>query len=948
MKKIYFCVSLALAGLMTACVDKNEAVDADSKPSWLGGSIYQELKEPQLLEGTFNDFVRLIDDLGMTETLNRTGSVTVFPANDEAFGRFYQSNDWGVTRYEDLSRSQKSLLLSNAMINNALLLNMLSNVSNTSSAVEKGVAVKHEINASVTDTVQVVTAADIPQGGDLWDYFKERGGKYLVPNAQDLGSAVPMMVHFTREHMLKNNITTTGDNSDFAILTGKPYQDGMAYVFDKEVVKGDVTCMNGYVHQVADVIVPPGNMTQVLRADKDATYFSRMLDYFSGAYPNQNVLNLYNAARLNQGLPEVDMVYDLRYVNSSKYPQDVHPQTTRPDGTSVPSSQRLSFDPGWAQYSPNVKSGNIDYALADIAAMFVPTDKAFEDFFLDGGKGAYLFDLYGKYKYAENTRDHLAENLDSLYKERPDIVCEFVNNLMKSSFVESVPSKFDFVQNDVSDYMGVTLDLVNRRADGKYDIKIANNGVIYKMTRMYSPAVYESVMGPAAVYPDMSVMGRAVKDDENMKVSFHYYLKAMKSNFAFFIPDNDAFDRYYVDPIYLGHDEHRVLRFIPDTKNFITCYAYEYDSETNVVGNILNNGAEVPQSEWQSLMVDILNYHTVVLDSTEVFGTNEYYKTKHGGEIRITGTAVGSQVMSGQQIDNGVTPAAITEVFSDKQNGVTYRIDRLIESPRNGVATTLRSHSVFSEFYDLCMKMGSTEGRSMMVWCGISNKADEFGKVELDTYSIFSQSRGTGKNIVANCSLDELGNVRMFNTYNYTLYAPNNTAMQQAYSDGLPKWEDIENIYEQNVDLADTDPSAVSAKQTLRTKFDQLKKFLRYHFQSTSIYADNVVNRGKTSEFDTFSPNDQGIALRLTVSGGSKQLTVVDEARQAHRINAADGTHLSNIMARDYWLDKPRAEATDLYTSSFCVVHEISEVLNPWKSTDADSPWTSAGSRAKK
>ena len=78
MKKIFFCVSLALAGLMAAC--KEEVVDADSKPGWLGESIYQELRnpDPSRLTGTFDTYLRLVDDLGLAETLDRTGSKTVF------------------------------------------------------------------------------------------------------------------------------------------------------------------------------------------------------------------------------------------------------------------------------------------------------------------------------------------------------------------------------------------------------------------------------------------------------------------------------------------------------------------------------------------------------------------------------------------------------------------------------------------------------------------------------------------------------------------------------------------------------------------------------------------------------------------------------------------------------------------------------------------------------
>ena len=131
MKKLFFCVTLALSGLMTACVDKNEAVDAESKPEWLGESIYQELKNPTHLTGTFSTYLRLIDDLGLAEMLNRTGSKTLFPANDEAFSRFFQSNSWGVTSYEQLSTAQKKMLLYNSMLDNAILVGMLSNVSNT-------------------------------------------------------------------------------------------------------------------------------------------------------------------------------------------------------------------------------------------------------------------------------------------------------------------------------------------------------------------------------------------------------------------------------------------------------------------------------------------------------------------------------------------------------------------------------------------------------------------------------------------------------------------------------------------------------------------------------------------------------------------------------------------------------------------------------------------------
>jgi hypothetical protein len=81
MKKLISGFSLLFVGLLVAsCVDKHEEVDEESRPDWLGGSIYEELSTRQSgqLEGTFTTYLRLVDDLGYGETLSRTGSKTVF------------------------------------------------------------------------------------------------------------------------------------------------------------------------------------------------------------------------------------------------------------------------------------------------------------------------------------------------------------------------------------------------------------------------------------------------------------------------------------------------------------------------------------------------------------------------------------------------------------------------------------------------------------------------------------------------------------------------------------------------------------------------------------------------------------------------------------------------------------------------------------------------------
>lgn len=914
MKRFFFCISLAVAGLMTACVEKNEVVDADSKPSWLGESIYQELKNPRQLTGTFATYLRLVDDLGYSEILARTGSKTVFPANDDAFVRFFQSNDWGVSSYEQLTTAQKKLLLYSSMLDNALLVSMFSNVSSSSTSVTNGIAMKHQTSISLIDSIEYVAdASQMPRFNKYWDAYRQNGNIYTVSDATR-----PMMVHFTREHMLNNNITTKGDDSDFAILTGTPYEDGMAYIFGDQIINNDITCQNGYIHQMKDVIVPPGNMAQVVRGDQETGFFSQVLDYYSAPYENQSLTDSYNAWAEENGQPTIDVIYEVRYFNN----QSTHRQNVDPDGNVV--SELLSFDPGWNQYSNDQGTSGLDLSIADIGAMFVPTDKAFSDFFCEGGDGAYLIDLYGKYTDNENNVTHLAENLDSLRAKRPDILTKFVNNLMSKSFVETVPSKFSTILSDASEYKGISTDILSRKSDGGYDIRFANNGVIYKMTEMIAPDEFQSVMAPSSVYPDMQVMNWAVQDDSKMRVSFHYYLMAMRANYAFFIPDDAAFEAYYVDPVYLKHDQPRVLKFYYDPKfpaQPVRCIAYAYNPETNEVGQVLNNGGNVDVADWSSQMIDIMNYHTVVLEDGEVLGMNKYYKTKHGGAVMLTGMSEGSQVKSGRQIDNGMEPSTITKVYPEK-NGTAFRINHIIAAPTNSVSKTLKSYDRFSEFNRVCAGFSNSR---LLSWAGISAETGDLGISEQDAYIIFTTTR----NGIDGSSLDdEGGNVKMFNTFNYTLYAPNNEAMQKAYAAGLPSWDDISQL------MADATNNFVEGdelermKEQAREKIDQLRDFARYHFQNTSVYADNRV---ATSKYSSLSTDELGLALELKVSGGSGKLQVTDGAGQTHTIDANDSSHLSNLMARDYWLNTNRTSASSIYTTSFCVVHEISEPLNSGK-----------------
>ncbi len=959
MKKFFFCVSLVLTGLMTSCVDKYEEVDAESRPSWLGSSIYAELKNPgsnSKLKGTFNTYLKLVDELGYKEVLNQTGSKTVFPANDEAFDRFFGKDDgipdniWGVKDYSELSIAKKKLLLYSSMLDNALLLGMLPNVSNGTAEPSKGQALKHETSIHITDSIQHIVSKDsMPQNNPYWARYYNNGNKgiYVVRD-----STLPMMVHITREYMLQNGITTQGDESDFAILTGTPYTEGTAYIFNDKVISGDVTCQNGYIHQMENVVTPPGNMAEVLHRKPETKIFSHILDYFSVPVYSASITKNYNDWAMVNNQPQIDSIFQVCYFSSrsnrSLGKNDV-PRISDPvTGKGV--ETYLAFDPGWNQYHPSSLSD--DARIIDVAAAFVPDDNAFKQYFLPGGQGAYLIDIYGK---KPNTEENLFENLDSFFVQRPKILTDFVKNLMKPSFALSVPSKFSTVQNDVQEVMELSTGLIKENSDGKKDITFANNGVIYLMDEVIAPDEYRSVMAPSNVYKDMKVMNWAVSDHQYLDLDYSYYLTAMQANYGFFIPQDEAFQGagcFYLEPTSLAHTDASgmplpatVLQFYydPSVSSVLMCNRYNFNRET---GEIYGNPTSVSVNEFKKPLAEILNFHTVVLNQGEAIGDRHFYQTKLGGTIYVEAKGEGKRVTSGEQYEeNPIFPAPVIKtVFDDLKNGTAYRLNHVIQPPIQSVFAALNQNakltadrtvnekSSFSEFLNLCENI---KDEDVLEWVGVKKAPDQKGLPSpQDAYTIFTNEKDT-----TDQCLDM--NVKMFNTYHYTLFAPDNTAMQKAYAKGLPKWSDIVALYDKYHSDDDSTPVGGNEAQDIKTAksmINTIRDFLRYHFMVRSVYADDVLAAKGYETYKTLSTDNLGLARELKVAIGGGKIEIQDNGKVGEGGNKAPHTISVNVsdksagkminkMTRDIWFDLPKSDAKSIYTSSFCAVHQISEPL---------------------
>ena len=923
MKKLFLYASLLCLAL-GSCT-KDYVVPEGELPSWLGESIYKELQHPAQLEGTFNTYCRLIEDLGYADVLNQTGSKTIFPANDDAFARFFAggNNKFGASSYEALTHSQKAELLFSTMLDNAILVGTLSNMQNASGNMLQGQLVKHATNMRLSYAVTQYAAQDLPANNKYFARFKDGGRSQMLAV---FDNTVAPMVHFTGEYMLNNNMTVTGDDSDFKVLTGHDYVDGAAYIFDRTVLKGDVVCQNGYIHQLDEVLVNPGNMAEILRQNSDTRYISRMLDYY--AFPDADMTLTEQYQETSGGSGVQDTVFAIRYLSKNSQRAKLA-QPTR--GVTVADNQLLDFDPGWNYYNPTLKGGSANDD-AEIAAFLAPEDKAVEDYFLK--EAAYILKNLGV-PGLELSAANLNAHLDAIFNNDPSIFASILNNVMKPYLTKTVPSTFSTVQNDAFEFLDVTKNDIQKKSDGNYDVTIANNGVIYKMNKLFGPKLYNSVLGPASVYKDMRTMGEMLNDHQatagvpsKLGADMYYYLLSMKARYGLFVPTDNETQFIVIDPASVkDEDGLKGLRFRFDPQAdgsfhiLVKRYLYQsgpYNQLSSYVETANAQDINIETGLFNSQIKDLLDYCTIVLaDSTEtgkgsvqygLYG-NRYYKTKQGGTINSADAKI--------------------------ENGTVYRLDYPLQPTIRTVMQTLSRPEFYDENADY--DVNAPEYDHFLNFCLQFNNEDIYTFSGILTGSETEAQKNT--KLKSYRIINDQDNWGMLSAYNYTIYAPTFAAMQTAQQTmGLPTWKQVMAIVENWESVADQYgfTTQSDAANYVKEQLDKMSKFVRYHTQNSSLFADRFFKNydpvtGLTipePAYSTFCSNALGIAQTLIVTGGDNRLTVRDASNTSVTVNASSDT--ANLLARDITTaDVSSSYGTfkSIESSSFVTIHGIDTPL---------------------
>ncbi len=888
-------------------------------PTWLGSSIYEELES----RGDFKTTLALINDPDLSETnypemLRRTGSVTLFVADDAAWSRFLQKR--GVSSVAELSKAEKKNLLKGAMINNAYLIELLSN--RPGDPPSEGTFMRRESRLDISDSIPVALAAEMPalnparitydaagnaQTTDYWAAVRGRQKLYLYKD-----NTVPTMVHFTPDFMITNDIMTEDiqkltngecENTDRSYINGQPIAENDGRWPDKDVNPDgspkkflqDITCQNGYIHVLEQVPEPLPNMAEIIRTKPQFSIFSSLLERYS--YPQ------FIGTREIDG--KVDSIYVKRYFNEGKADRALN--TITETGTKL--GEVLSLDPGWNNYCINTNSNTITSG-SDGAAIFVPTNEWME-YYLTSGDGRAIGAKYG------NNWDNVPD----------EIVLPFLNNCIKSSLVSTIPSKFENVKNTESEAMGLSIDKVD-------SCFMACNGVVYQMNAVYVAPDHQSVFFPVRLRQDedQSIMYRFISDTRykpgsgvNWTVNWtgyenRAYVNSMASTYSYLLPKDQAFGafidpfsiyerkpaayKYYVDP----SDQYfpvsaTVYEAVLDSttmKYTATETATSFQPRTHVTGSTPDGGMGLINNRLSDFFDNLIIVHGQKGSQTFHEGQS-IYLTKGGNpiQVRFEGGQVTGVAGSAQMEEGTFIPIADRYDLTENGNGISYLLDELptttLTTPYEVLNDSVK-HPEFTPFADL-----------------------------LASSSVLSTSGDfDGSHVCIGRALNIMGN------FHYTVYVPQGDKIQSLVdAHKLPSLEEydawgavLDSAIVLNRDSLMTEEELDSIrmlKDSCQTIIQNtINNFIRYHVQDGSIYLGGEQGQGvyETANFD----EDASRFRRLSVNNTSSGITVTDASGKT--VNVVNEG--SNIVARQYVFTKTTRW---YYITSPVVIHLIDDVL---------------------
>lgn len=978
LKGLALAVLVASLGITSCKTD----FDLDVRtPEWLGTSIFETLDkgfEAVNMDNvskyySFQTYIRLIRDMGQEDILSRTGSRTMFVADDAAFERFFENcpfhkaDGTPITKYEELSKAQKSMILKGSMLNNVYQVAML---SSTQGPVI-GDCMRRLSTFTPYDSITIIKGDEMPDT-KYWKRFKT-DPKWSNGIAVLKDGTNHPMIFFVNKFLTSRKIYD--EDYDFLFnqgrfsSVGKPGRKaGDATVNGVRIEVQNKKCFNGFIHVMADVIYLLPSMAEYLENDNVATIYSHILERFSAPYPSA-----YQRTEIKNRIKDGKVVLPDGVSSDSifvkRYLARWRSQSTESDalagllanGTTNPvlapgvtnslfrldEASLLLFDPGWNSYYSNTSSNeaNVDIQR-NVGVMFVPTDKALKAWWMSSA----MRERYG-WQDGDLTYEQVAKDMDSIPL---NVIVKLLNNNMQYSLTSTIPSNFSSVLNDARDPM---FENGKEAALSTFDsVVMCCNGAVYYTNTVYAPTSYRSVAYPALVNENLKIINWAINDAE---LAYSAYLNSMVSNYSVFLPvvsksvDPTIMGKLiWIDPVSFAlnkygdevapEDDHLYAWVFSYNGSRVVAdlYSYDYDTKTVLgkVGSVDDTGGD--GGIVRNRLMELMDYH-IVLGDVEPDAKSSlvpdgsgytYFRTKGNGEVRFKNaiTTIPDPEHPGQNIPQ-ITEMKVAGGYQIERseehditkrydqylmdgNGRVYLIDEPLMSSRRSVYDVLSDSVNYPEFKSFFHLMRDLE--------------------------MFGESHN--KHAIGSRFC-----VSSFNTYHYTLYVPSNKAIAKLFEDGVYySLSDIDAIsrYCGNVrSEALLDPvegqkiwqdSLIAISKRLRgdatpdnpdtnTKADSLfdyevwvadrkqdlKNFVNYHLQDNSVYSNAEFNVGRDEFGNTATSAKYETAFMKDdqyaklTVSGGNDVVVTDANNHTYHIDRRDNSKYCNIMCREYEID---------------------------------------------
>ena len=943
----------------------------ETTPEWLGASIYD-----YLADNGYDTYVQIIDALGYKDVLSRTGSKTIFVADEEAVQRFFDSgifkkaNGEPVASVKDMSLAQMKMLLYGSMLNNVYQVAMLSSTEGTPPT--QGDCMRRVASLSIWDSVPLLTPAMMPNN-KYWAPFKANNKSVRCLNDETQRP----IVFFTNKFLTMKKITD--DDYDFLFNQGKFSRNGVvkpgretrdASVNGIRIKEQNVKCFNGFIHVMDEVIYPLPNMADYLDGNPNTSIYNALLERFCAPFYQFGSLTddgksmtrewNENISKVN-GYEQVDTLWQKRFFSKRSHEgNDVKELETDAYGRSA--NGVLKFDPAWnSYYSATSSTTGANVAMQqNMGVMLVPDNKAMTAWWLSGGG----VDLRERYHALEKTPSTVEEVIEDMAGIPDNVIVPLLNNNMLNSFVSSVPSKFANVLDDANDPMGITVSQID-------SVKMCCNGAIYFTNYVFSPAEYRSVSFPTLVNKSLQILNWDISADV---LGFNAYLNSMVATYSFFVPramyvpgiseDCGGYDvLLYKDPVSGGEKYTQMFAFYYDEdpktplKEKVKARIYAVDED----GNIGERFGDATLDQVKDRLEDLLDYHIVIGDVEDGY---EYYQTKGRGTVKVD--MANMLVYGGYQLEKnqGLKIQQVYDKLKDNGNGRTYLIDEPLASSYNSVNDILSDsigHPEFSIFNDMMSPFYENE-----------RNGNPVGGMNVNTfntyhYTVYAPSDKVLAPMIENCEVLDWNKIAELEEYYQTLeedsvaYSLAMTRLSKALRTDVVKdlkaskyastkiwnpkdanytafWNEAKALLDK-VETTSADSNYVYSyyinedKGSMGILNKQLSDFVKYHIQDNSVYIggefkiDTIHVSDPYAHYETAYMNSRQQFEKLAVRSHGGEITIIDAANKEHRVLTSDPNYY-NIMCRDYEFKKEGTRASMLETSSFAVVHMIDTPLS--------------------